>query len=737
MPKYRTDGGPRVKGISTVAPISKGGFAATTGPGAVDSLGGIHRSEIDAPLGIAGGNAQGKLLTKYFTNLGHYVGPKIQGPAKLVKGSFASFFITNYGDNQNINYELLGYDNVSIGMIGFGPLFGFTVPNAGDASLTLRISYSEGLYRDIVIPLEAPLIDVPIITLSKPGMADQDTLLSTGRAVKFRTNYPKINGRSGFADIDGQGFFTAGVYQYSGLVGVGYYRVPSAKLYRYKKILFRGRLAPDGFAFLDVAGKIYSLTKAYSQIEIPVSFDELSKIYYYVDADSEAEIGFEEIPDKTYGVGETSGYVLSEWQIANNVNFAGQTDLATSDNYTLSAVNSPLELNVDLVPGVYYARVRHRYNNLTSNWSVPLNFTVDIEYDTMNEKALIVSPTPSTEKFGSAIEIDYATANRVLMIGASGNGNVATGAGVVYLLEKTNSAIVNKDRIYPPRVLSEDGFSIANGGFGCSIALHGDYLYIGASNQTYTDGVGVVYVFKRTNGVWRYLKIIKGPAGSIRFGYAVKASAIGLLISDPMAESTDTFYANAGRVYLYTIDNEVYTINSTIESTLASRAEEHFGTSIEVVNNSIAEADQELLLIGSKSMLADSSAYGRINAFLLNADRSHVALTDFIYSSPIVGDAFGRSISAVKLGEQIHAGETKSYGLIAIGGPGTGSNRVIVYTYKLGVDGPLEYTYKTMLTGADGGLLTDLGMSVKLDKEGLRLYCGNPGYNQGNVYSFY
>lgn len=128
--------------------------------------------------------------------------------------------------------------------------------------------------------------------------------------------------------------------------------------------------------------------------------------------------------------------------------------------------------------------------------------------------ARLTSPAGGSEDFfGRAVALDGAT----LLVGASGDSEVAPYAGAVYVFEPSGA-----DWLPTGKLTADDG-AFADL-FGQAIAIRGDVAVVGAPA---CDGaaldVGSAYVFERVAGVWTQTAKLTPPAGADydAFGSAV------------------------------------------------------------------------------------------------------------------------------------------------------------------------------------------------------------------------
>ena len=112
------------------------------------------------------------------------------------------------------------------------------------------------------------------------------------------------------------------------------------------------------------------------------------------------------------------------------------------------------------------------------------------------QAAQLTSPSGSPDDFfGRAVAIDGTT----LLVGASGDSEVAPYAGAVYVFERVGPGAPEWTQM--AKLTASDGAAVD--GFGQAIAIRGDRAIIGATNVDAAGfDQGAAYVFDRVDGVW-------------------------------------------------------------------------------------------------------------------------------------------------------------------------------------------------------------------------------------------
>ena len=184
--------------------------------------------------------------------------------------------------------------------------------------------------------------------------------------------------------------------------------------------------------------------------------------------------------------------------------------------------------------------------------------------------------------------------------------NNCPAAGAVYVFTRTNG-------VWMQQAYVKASNTAANDIFGTSIALSGDTLAVGTSNEASCavgvngdqtnngcTAAGAVYVFTRTNGVWTqqaYVKASNTAAGDI-FGTSIALSgdtlAVGASNEASCAVGVNGDQANkgcpgAGAVYVFTRANEVWTQRNYVKASNTDNTfADAFGFSVALSGDTLA-----------------------------------------------------------------------------------------------------------------------------------------------------
>ena len=147
------------------------------------------------------------------------------------------------------------------------------------------------------------------------------------------------------------------------------------------------------------------------------------------------------------------------------------------------------------------------------------------EGETWTQKAKLTAPNPTAlDLFGYSVAISGNTA----VIGAPLDGNAGgVHAGAVYIFVRSGDAWIQQAKLTAADPATEDDF-------GCSVAIAGDTVVVGACYDDHAGGIdaGSVYIFVRSGEVWtQQAKLTAADPASIDyFGYAVTISGETVVI---------------------------------------------------------------------------------------------------------------------------------------------------------------------------------------------------------------
>ena len=246
------------------------------------------------------------------------------------------------------------------------------------------------------------------------------------------------------------------------------------------------------------------------------------------------------------------------------------------------------------------------------------------------------------DKFGSAVAIsdDY------ILVGAS---NADSSRGDAYLYIKGSGATWTA---YSGNPITPT-YRTANDLFGCSVAISGDTLIIGAEGDN--TKTGAVYIFDKNEetGLWEETQKILASDGNYndQFGESVSADGEYFVAGASLAESV-AGEVNSGAAYVFkygTSWSEVDKLTSVDESI---PSQDHFGESVDL--------NGDYIIVGSPT------ARSKGVADIFYKKRSWDHLIKIVGSDSLTDDAFGSSVAI--------SGKN-----IIVGSPSEGANGSIYY----------------------------------------------------------
>lgn len=179
--------------------------------------------------------------------------------------------------------------------------------------------------------------------------------------------------------------------------------------------------------------------------------------------------------------------------------------------------------------------------------------------------------------FGDGFGCALAMDGEWAVVGAKDDDVEAdTDAGAVYLLHRNGTAWSITQKISAP-----GGVDVPRQ-FGAAAALFGDVMAIGAPGRANFDDIGHVFVFRRSGTIWNQEAQLDAPQASPRgqFGAALAFDGNTLVVGDPNP-------SGKGRVVIYehSAANGWYERQQLTQPTFANGT--RFGASVAVVNNVI------------------------------------------------------------------------------------------------------------------------------------------------------
>ncbi|MEO5721702.1 MAG: choice-of-anchor D domain-containing protein, partial [Chthoniobacterales bacterium] len=303
---------------------------------------------------------------------------------------------------------------------------------------------------------------------------------------------------------------------------------------------------------------------------------------------------------------------------------------------------------------------------------------------TWAQQAYLKPAAVGTTQAGDNFGISVAISGETVIVGAYGEGSSTTGvnstpnesaggSGAAYVFVRSAGTWAQQAYLKPGAV----GTTQVGDRFGGSVAVSGDTLVVGASNESSnTTGVnstpnesapgsGAAYVFVRSAGVWTQQAYLKPAAVGTtqdgdQFGWSVAVSDDTVVVGAYFEDSNTTGVnstpnesaSNAGAAYVFVRNAGVWTQQAYVKPAAVgtTQAGDQFGTSVGVSGNTVVVgAHQEGSdTTGVNSTPNDSLSFsGAAYVFV----RSAGAWTQQAYLKPAAvgttqtGDFFGWSVA--------------------------------------------------------------------------------------------
>jgi hypothetical protein len=245
---------------------------------------------------------------------------------------------------------------------------------------------------------------------------------------------------------------------------------------------------------------------------------------------------------------------------------------------------------------------------------------------------IVASDRDTSDEFGVTVDISGET----IIVGAHYEGHDELGgsfifkSGSVYVFDKGVDGIWTESQ----KIVAWDRQPDSGGGdetldvwhyqdidygdlFGCSIALSGDFMIVGANNGDYDPSgfggmvqAGAAYIFHRVDGVWEDDQKVCATIrqGWDRYGYSVdidsNVAVVGAKAEDE-SEFEAAFLHNAGSAYIYTrnIDGNWLTTQKIDASDRG--VGDHFGIDVAISG--------DIMVIGAESNNFDEDSDFELN----------------------------------------------------------------------------------------------------------------------------
>jgi hypothetical protein len=170
-------------------------------------------------------------------------------------------------------------------------------------------------------------------------------------------------------------------------------------------------------------------------------------------------------------------------------------------------------------PGVSYYGTPTNYSSYVQQGLVKISSINSALVEEVTERVL-VSPSPASyQRFGSSIYVQRSTGTKIMLVGAP--STLSTGTGSVYSYNITANTstvgVTTTTQFYPPVTLT------TGSQWGYAIAGSDNANIIAVSAPEYSNGTGVVAIFRGTSSVYQTINSPFGTHG--RFGESIFVSA--------------------------------------------------------------------------------------------------------------------------------------------------------------------------------------------------------------------
>ena len=283
---------------------------------------------------------------------------------------------------------------------------------------------------------------------------------------------------------------------------------------------------------------------------------------------------------------------------------------------------------------------------------------------------IVASDRDTSDEFGWTVDISGET----IIVGAHQEGHDEVGGDFIFKSGSVYSFDRNLDGTWTEsqKIVAWDRQADSGGGdetiniwhyqdidygdlFGCSIAISGDFMIVGAHNGDYNpdgfggiDQAGAAYIFHRVGGVWEADQKVCATirSGWDRYGYSVdidsNVAVVGAKAEDE-SEFEAAFLHNAGSAYIYQrgIDGTWVTVQKIDASDRG--VGDHFGIDVAI--------DGNYMVIGAESNNFDADGLDELNnsgaAYIFEKadDESWSEIQKIVGSDRVLEDWFGNAIA--------------------------------------------------------------------------------------------
>ncbi|MBI1337329.1 MAG: choice-of-anchor D domain-containing protein [Phycisphaera sp.] len=241
------------------------------------------------------------------------------------------------------------------------------------------------------------------------------------------------------------------------------------------------------------------------------------------------------------------------------------------------------------------------------------------------EALLLAADGSSSDLFGSSVSLS----GDVIVVGAMNDSDTASYGGSAYVFRWNGSSWVQEAKLQPSDNLSGETF-------GCSIAISGDTVVVGAKgNDTDAQDAGVAYVYRHNGSSWIEEARLAAPDADIKdqFGQSVDVDAGVIVVG---SHQGDELTPAGGSAYVYRWDGSAWLLDAKLTASNGDRSDA-FGTGVAIENG--------VILIGAPSdNTFNGSDSGSAYEFAWDGS-AWVEKTQYFASDGEMSDSFGHSVA--------------------------------------------------------------------------------------------
>ncbi|MEO6760298.1 MAG: HYR domain-containing protein, partial [Saprospiraceae bacterium] len=329
----------------------------------------------------------------------------------------------------------------------------------------------------------------------------------------------------------------------------------------------------------------------------------------------------------------------------------------------------------------------------------------------------LASDGAQADYYGNAVDVSGDLA----VVGAYYDDNPGVNSGSVYVLDRGAS----NTWLQVAKVVPTDGSYNAGDWFGYSVAIDGDYIVAGASEEA---GTGAAYVFHKgaASSSWTQVAKLTDPTGVAgdKFGYSVSISGDFIIVGAPLDEPNANINDNYGSASIFQ-RNTITGVWSFVAKRVASdgSVKDYYGSSVSI--------DGDYAAVGSPS--DDYTGKADAGSVYILSKGPGNTWSEIIHrhaSDYLSFDYYGTSVSIS--GSYVLVGSPQD----DVSGKANAGSAYLLYQDEGGLDnwGESDHLIASDFTAAD-----QFGISVSLDGDHAAIgaqYDDMHGFHSGSTYLF-